>query len=371
MSAAKAFLSHLLTLAGLAVNGPSPWDPHVHDEAFYPRVLRQRSLGLGEAYMDGWWDCRQLDAFFHRLFCARLDEQVKIPFGLALRLLPAVLFNAQSRTRAFMVGQRHYDIGNDLYERMLDQRMTYTCGYWQGAKTLDQAQTQKLDLVCRKLGLQQGQRVLDIGCGWGSFCRFAAENYGVSALGITVSKEQQALGQRRCQGLPVILRLQDYRVLQGRFDHIVSLGMFEHVGYKNYRAFFEVVHQCLQEDGLFVLHTIGANEATTGTDPWIDKYIFPNSTIPSVAQIGHAVEGLFVVEDWHNFGVDYDKTLMAWHANFEQAWPELQKTYGRRFGRMWRYFLLASAALFRSRKSQLWQVVLSKRGVAGGYRAPR
>jgi len=371
MNAAKAFLCHLLAQAGLTVNGPNPWDPQVHDEAFYPRTLRQRSLGLGEAYLDGWWDCQQLDVFFHRLFGARLDEHVRITFGLALKLLPAVLFNAQSRRRAFIVGQKHYDIGNDLYERMLDTRMTYTCGYWQGADTLDQAQTQKLDLVCRKLGLQAGQTVLDIGCGWGSFCRFAAENCGASAVGVTVSKKQVALGKQRCGGLAVELRLQDYRELQGRFDHVVSLGMFEHVGYKNYRTFFEVAHRCLKEDGLFLLHTIGANEATTGTDPWIDKYIFPNSTIPSVAQIGRAIEGLFVVEDWHNFGVDYDKTLMAWHANFERAWPQLQKTYGQRFGRMWRYFLLASAALFRSRKSQLWQVVLSKRGLPGGYRAPR
>lgn len=371
MNAAKAFLCGLLEQAEMTLNGPNPWDPQVHNEAFYPRVLRQRSLGLGEAYMDGWWDCQQLDEFFHRLFCAQLDEQVQISFRLALKLLPAVLLNAQSRRRAFEVGQKHYDIGNDLYERMLDGRLTYTCGYWRDADTLDEAQTQKLDLVCRKLGLKQGQTVLDIGCGWGSFCRFAAENYGASALGVTVSKAQVALGRQRCRGLPVELRLQDYRALQGRFDHIVSLGMFEHVGYKNYRTFFEVAHRCLEDDGLLLLHTIGANEATTGTDPWIDRYIFPNSTIPTVAQVARAVEGLFVVEDWHNFGMDYDKTLMAWHANFARAWPQLRPTYGERFGRMWRYFLLASAALFRSRKSQLWQVVLSKRGVPGGYRAPR
>ena len=250
--------------------------------------------------------------------------------------------------------------------------MIYTCGYWKDAENLDQAQEAKLDLTCRKIGLQPGMRVLDIGCGWSGFGKFAAEAYGAEVVGVTVSKEQVKLAQERCKGLPVETKLQNYEELgDEKFDRIVSLGMFEHVGYKNYRKFMEIAHRCLEDDGLFLLHTIGNNESATHTNPWMQKYIFPNGMMPSMAQIGKAAEKLFVVEDWHNFGSDYDKTLMAWHQNFEKHWPELKEKYGERFHRMWRYYLLQAAGTFRARDLQLWQIVLSKKGIPGGYTSIR
>jgi cyclopropane-fatty-acyl-phospholipid synthase len=250
---------------------------------------------------------------------------------------------------------------------MLDKRLVYSCGYWRNARTLNQAQESKLDLICRKIGLKRGMKVLDIGCGWGSFVKYAAEKYGASVVGITVSREQVALARDSCKGLPVQIRLQDYRDLDETFDHVVSVGMFEHVGYKNYQAFMKCVHKCLKDDGLFLLHTIGNNTSVKAPEPWTHKYIFPNGLLPSIKQIGAAIEGLFIMEDWHNFSADYDKTLMAWHRNFMKSWDKIKSNYDERFYRMWRYFLLSNAGAFRARKNQLWQVILSKRGVEGGH----
>lgn len=366
--AKKNLIEKLLATADVIVGGTRPWDIQVRDERLFSRVLAHGSLGLGEAYMDGWWECAALDEFFSRVLAARLDRRVRGNVGLIARALWSRVANLQSPSRAFAVGRHHYDMGNDLYQTMLDSRMTYTCGYWKNATTLDEAQDAKLNLVCRKIGLKRGDRVLDIGCGWGSFAKFAAEKYGASVVGITVSKNQVELGRKLCAGLPVEIRLQDYRDVRDEpFDHIVSLGMFEHVGYKNYQTYMEVARRCLKPTGLFLLHTIGGNRSVTSTDAWIGKYIFPNSMLPSIKQISGAVEDVFVVEDWHNFGADYDKTLMAWHANVERNWSSLAAHYDEHFHRMWRYYLLSSAGSFRSRRNQLWQITLSPNGVAGGY----
>ena len=343
----------------------------VHDPRLYRRILAQGSLGLGEAYMDGWWDCQALDQFFDRVLRADLDSAVS-SLQERFDLLRARLLNLQSHSRAFQVGERHYDIGNDLYRRMLDKKMIYSCAYWRQAETLDQAQEHKLDLVCRKLGLRKGMTLLDIGCGWGGLAAWAAEHYGVTVTGITVSRQQAARARETCRDLPVQILLQDYRSLTGRFDRIVSLGMFEHVGHKNYRTFMATVRNLLTEDGLALLHTIGGNRSTTTTDPWIERYIFPNSMLPSARQITAAAEGLLLIEDWHNFGADYDPTLMAWYRNFAAAWPELEgERYDRRFYRMWSYYLLSCAGSFRARKNQVWQIVLSPNGCPGGYQAIR
>ena len=366
----RARTETLLAQADIVINGGRPWDIRVHDERFYARVMAQGELGLGEAYMDAWWDCERLDEFICRVLRADLRSKVR-PWSDALRALAARLVNLQKPSRAFHIGRHHYDIGNDLFSRMLDGRMIYSCGYWKDAKTLDEAQEAKLDLVCRKLGLRPGMRVLDIGCGWGGTARFAAERYGVSVVGITVSAEQVKLARERSSGLDVEIRLQDYRQLDGKFDRVLSIGMFEHVGCKNYRRFMKVVRDRLADDGLFLLHTIGSNRSVTRTDPWTERYIFPNSMLPSAVQIATAAEGEFVIEDWHSFGADYDTTLMHWHRNFEQHWGELADRYDERFHRMWRYFLLSSAGSFRARYNQVWQIVLSPTGVAGGYRAPR
>lgn len=363
-------IENLFAPAEIAVNGSRPWDITVHNRDLFRRLLAEGSLGLGESYMDGWWDCDRIDQLVCRLFSAGIDRKVK-----TLRMVSASLMarfiNRQSPTRSLCVGRHHYDIGNDLYERMLDSRMVYSCACWKESDSLDAAQERKLDLVCRKIHLEAGMKLLDIGCGWGGMAGFAADRYGVQVVGVTISREQALLARERCRGLPVDIRFQDYRELDETFDRIVSIGMFEHVGHKNYRTFMAVVERCLRDGGIFLLHTIGGNESVTTTDPWIERYIFPNGMLPSAVQISAAIEGLFILEGWQNFGPDYDRTLMAWWRRFEDAWPEISNRYGERFHRMWRYYLLSCAGAFRSRANQLWQIVLAKDGFDGCYRPER
>lgn len=368
-----AVLRELSALAGVYFNGKRPWDIQVHDPALYSRIMRQGSLGFGEAYMDGLWDAQALDETFTRLLRAAVDEKLSGWARLHLmgEYLRHSLLNLQSSRRAFQVGERHYDIGNDVFEAMLDRSMSYSCGYWRYADSLEQAQHDKLDMICRKLELRPGERLLEIGCGWGGLAWHAARYFGVEVTGITVSREQQALARERCAGLPVRIELMDYRKLSGQFDKVVSVGMFEHVGPKNYPVYFDAVRRLLKDDGLFLLHTIGIHVTTRTCDPWIDRYIFPNGKLPSAREISSVVEGRFLVEDWHNFGPDYDRTLMAWWENFDHAWPQLESSYGPRFYRMWKYYLMSCAGFFRSRQGQLWQLVLSKRGRESVYRSVR
>jgi len=368
-----AVIHALAAEAGIAINGNAPWDIRVLDEDVYRLILTKGSLGFGEAYMDGMWECERLDQLFHRLLSSGVDK--KIEGWARLQLLGEILrhrlFNLQSSQRAFQVGEQHYDIGNDVFEAMLDPTMSYSCAYWHNAAGLRDAQQKKLDLICRKLELKSGERVLEIGCGWGGLARYAAEHYGVEVVGITVSKEQQHVAQARCADLPVSIELMDYRDLGEQFDKVVSVGMFEHVGPKNYAIYFDTVHRTLKDDGLFLLHTIGNAVTSPKTDGWIDKYIFPNGKLPSAREMASAVEGRFLIEDWHNFGSDYDDTLMAWWENFELAWPFLEAKYGKRFYRMWKYYLLSCAGYFRSRQGQLWQLVLSKPERGSVYRSVR
>lgn len=372
-SGSPAILRELTAEAGISINGDAPWDIQVFDDDVYRLVLTKGSLGFGEAYMDGMWECDRLDQLFHRLLGSHAEE--KIDNWSRLRLLGEILrhslFNLQSSQRAFQVGEQHYDIGNDVFEAMLDPSMSYSCGYWHNATGLADAQQKKLDMICRKLELQPGERLLEIGCGWGGLAHFAAQHYGVEVVGITVSKEQQKLARKRCAGLPVSIELMDYRDLSKKFDKVVSVGMFEHVGPKNYAIYFDTVHRTLKDDGLFLLHTIGSSVTSPKTDAWIDKYIFPNGKLPSAKEIASVLERRFLIEDWHNFGPDYDRTLMAWWDNFELAWPGLQEKYGERFYRMWKYYLMSCAGFFRSRQGQLWQLVLSKTESERVYRSVR
>ncbi len=366
MESFKQQAERLLGAVDVAINGSRPWDIKLHNEELYQRVLSHGSMGLGEAYIDGWWDCDRLDEFFHKILSGGLDEKVR-DWKVVIQHLRASLLNLQRKSRAFRIGELHYDIGNELYKSMLDKRLTYTCAYWKDVKTLDQAQEAKFDLVAGKIGLKEGMKVLDIGCGWGSLARYAAEKYGAEVVGITVSKEQVRLGMELCSGLPVEIRLQDYRDVDEKFDRIVSLGMIEHVGQKNYRTMMKMVHRCLKDDGLFLLHTIGGNKSVKETDPWINKYIFPNGMIPSIKQLAKSFEGLFVMENWQNYGTDYDKTLMAWFENFDRNWDNIKHVYDKYFYRMWKYYLLSCAGSFRARKNQLWQIVLSKKGLKDGW----
>jgi cyclopropane-fatty-acyl-phospholipid synthase len=366
----KARAASLLEHAGIHLDGSGANDMRVHDERLYARVFAHGSLGLGESYMDGWWDADDLPGMFTRLLNSHLDVELR-SLDTLLAHLKARFINMQRGDNAFEIGKAHYDLGNELFKAMLGKRLVYSCGYWAQATNLDDAQVAKLDLICRKLKLQPGQRVLDIGCGWGEALKYAAENYGVHGVGVTVSQEQAEYARELCAQLPVEIRLQDYRELNEPFDAIFSIGMFEHVGSLNYRTYFEVARRCLRDDGLFVLHSIGTNSSPSRPDPWIDKYIFPNSVIPAAGQVAEALQNLFVVEDWHNFGADYDRTLGAWRANFDAAWPQLAELYENRFRRMWHYYLAVSSAVFRSRRDQLWQLTLSPHGVSGGYRVPR
>lgn len=355
----------LLSQADIKINGARPWDIQVHHADFFKRVFQQGSLGLGESYMEGWWDCERLDILFCKILKAKLDKQVPGNLKDILRVISARLFNLQSRSRSWIVGKEHYDIGNDLFALMLDPHMQYSCGYWRHAQTLEEAQNAKLKMICEKLQLEPGMRLLDIGCGWGGLAAYAARNYGVSVDGVTISREQQKLAQQRCEGLDVNILLQDYRDLNTTYDRIVSVGMFEHVGPKNYETYFSVVDRCLKPNGLFLLHTIGSNQTGLSVDPWINKYIFPNGCLPSIRQIASVSESRLVMEDWHNFGSDYDKTLMAWHERFNQAWSGLSSNYTPRFRRMFNYYLCACAGAFRARDIELWQVLFS-RGTEGG-----
>jgi cyclopropane-fatty-acyl-phospholipid synthase len=379
-----ALFADLVAHADIRIGGSRPWDITVRDPRFYKRALAGGAIGLGESFMDGWWDTPALDQTIARMLGADLRAKLKVsPFMLAdaiaehLPNLPYVwpgLRPFLSRFRPYMaVAESHYEVGNDLYAAMLGKHMVYSCCYWENARTLEEAQEAKLEMSCRKLGLKPGQRVLDIGCGWGSFAKFAAERYGVSVVGYTISKQQSVLATERCRGLPIEIRLDDYRNIKGRFDRAASFGMFEHVGRQNFDAYMRVVHDCLTEDGIFLLETIGDNVSRSECNPWFQKYIFqaPTSMFPSIQEIAAAVENRFVVEDWHNFGADYAPTLRAWHDNVAARKDWVVAQYGERFYRMWEFYLLSCAGAFAARTYQMWQIVLAKRGIPEGFRPSR
>jgi cyclopropane-fatty-acyl-phospholipid synthase len=368
---AKDIIDALLGQIGITINGKEPWDIQVNHDNFYARIIQQGALGMGESYMDKWWDCKRLDMLFDKILKANLDEHANIPLRFKLRQLISRIINLQTLTRSKVVAKKHYDLGNDLFHAMLDPRMIYSCGYFKETTQLDDAQTKKLDLICQKLKLRPGLKLLDIRCGWGGLAKYAAENYGVSVVGVTISEKQYTYASKYCKDLPVTIRLQDYREINEQFDRIVSVGMFEHVGHLNYSTFMKTAHRSLAHDGLFLLHTIGVNQFYILPNAWISKYIFPNGNLPTISQIASAAEKLFVVEDWHNFGAYYDNTLMAWHDNFVKNWPGLSAKYDERFFRMWVYYLLSCAGGFRARSLQLWQIVFSKGGINGVYQAPR
>lgn len=373
----KKHLEKLLGEIGVNINGSNPWDIQVHDQRVFQMMLFEPSLGAGETYMSGLWDCKQLDELFFRIGRHQLENKINNKLTLAITSFLNKMINFQSHRRSLKVAEKHYNLGNKLYRAMLGSTMSYTCAYWKHADKLDDAQLDKFDLICKKLNLKQNERVLDLGCGWGTLTKFIAENYKCKVVAVNISTEQVRYAQENTKGLPVTVCLSDYRDANKYnpekipFDKVLSVGLCEHVGRKNYAAFMKVVHENLREDGLFLLHTIGNGASRDVCDPWITKYIFPNSMLPSLKWLTESMENLFIVEDVHNFGADYDKTLMAWHKNFVDNWDSLKSSYDEVFYKMWNYYLLSCAGEFRARSMQLWQLVLSPKGALGGYEAVR
>ena len=367
----KVVVEEILSQVDIQINGKKEGDIQVYNDELYSQVLKDGSLGLGESYMEGFWDSNNLDVFIYKILRANLDTTLKPTWAMRWSVIKAKFFNNQTKKKSLKVINEHYQLGNDLFENMLDSYMTYSCGYWKNARNLEEAQIAKYDLIAQKLGLKKGMRVLDIGCGWGGFSKYISEKYDVEVVGITLSENQAMYARKMCENLNVEIRVQDYRDIFEKFDRVVEIGMFEHVGPKNYREFMQKVYDCLKDDGLLMLHTIGSNVTSNVGDPWVDKYIFANGKLPSIAQIGNSIENLFIMEDWHNFSTDYDKTLMAWYAKFTKNWYKIEKSYPENFYKMWKYYLLSCAGSFRARSIQLWQVVLSKKGVLGGYKSIR
>ena len=358
----KHIIKEMLESIGIKINGDNPWDIRVRDERVFPRMLRSKNMGLGESYMEGWWDCDQVDTFIHKILTARIDSKIKAGLKFLIPTLSAVLFNMQSKVRSHIVAEQHYDLDNELFMSFLDPYNQYSCAYFDETDDLNEAQQKKINLICKKISLNKNDQVLDVGCGWGGLAKFIAKHYGCMVTAINISEKQTSYAREFCKGLPVEILQRDYRDIAGSFDKIISVGMFEHVGRKNYKVFMRVIHNCLKDNGIFLLQTIGRNESAVQCDPWINKYIFPNGMLPSLAQIGKAVEGLFVIEDLHNLGPHYEKTLIAWRENFQKAWAKLKTRYDDRFKRMWEYYLLSCAGAFRARDIQVWQLVCTKYG---------
>jgi cyclopropane-fatty-acyl-phospholipid synthase len=369
-SRAKELVTQLFRTAGIIINGTHPWDIHIHNDDFYIRILRDGEMGLGESYMDGWWDSPRVDMLIERLFEAETENYIKSQHLFSLRVLLTRLFSMPQKS-PLPDSSIHYDLGNLLFQAMLGKHLLYSCGYWTHATTLEEAQIAKMDLICRKLLLEPGMRILEVGCGWGTFAKYAADKYGVSVVGVTVSKQQFQYAKKLCENSPIEIRLQDFHEVKENFDRIVSIGTFKHIPFGNYENYMQFIHKHLTRDGIFLLDTFGRNKGTATINSWMTKYIFPNTVTPAIGEISKAFEGLLVMEDWHNFGADFDKTVMAWHENFNANWDSIKVYYDERFFRMWNYYLLACAAGFRSRVLQSWQIVLSRSGVKDGYRSIR
>ena len=359
---AENIVRRILAPADIGIDGTRPWDIRVLNPEFHARVLEGGSLAAGDAYVDGWWEVERLDEFFYRFFMADLERTIAVSPRTRLQTLLARWLNRQTKSRARRVAEAHYNLGNDLFQTMLGKRMTYTCAYWTDGAGLDDAEEAKLELVCRKLALKPGMTVLEYGCGWGAFAKYAAEKHGVDVLGFNIAEEQVRHARSLCRGLPVKFEVADYRDARGRFDRVVSIGIMEHIGPRNYRSYMQSAARCLKDDGIAFIHTIGQNVSNFRCDPWFDRHIFPNGVTPSLKQLTGAMEGLFVLEDCHNIGPHYDATLLAWHENLRRGWPALEEKYGKSLYRMMKYYLLSSAGSFRARRSQVFQIVMTKPG---------
>jgi len=375
----KNRIEGILNEIGVTINGNKPYDLKINNKQFLTKMMLSASpsIDAGEAYMNGDWDCEQLEELFFRICKSEMDSELYSKFGSFFYTLKNSIINQQSPSKSHEVAKKHYNLGNRFYELMLGKSMAYTCSYWKNAHSLDEAQFDKYDLICKKLYLKPGEKVLELGCGWGGLAKYMAEKYGCEVVAIDIGEQPSSYAKKLCKDLPVTVHQCDYRSThiynpQNKpFDKIVSVGVLEHVGYKNYTPFLNIANSFIKPDGIFLLHSIGGNVSLNYCDPWINKYIFPNGMLPSIKQLGEALEHKFIVEDLQNFGAYYDKTLMAWRSNLNNNWDELKPSYDERFRRMMNYYLASCAGGFRARSMQLWQYVLTPKGMLNGYSSYR
>ena len=354
--------------------GPRDSEPHLHltirDQRTYDRIITFASLGFGEAYMDGWWDeaddnlVELIGLFYRNRVYSRASQKLTIPLVLniltqRLKTVPLLIQNSRKNV------QYHYDLGNDFYQLFLDPTLTYSCGYQlHQTDDLETMQRQKYEVICRKLALKPGESLIDIGCGWGGMLIYAAQNYGVSGVGVTLSQEQAKLARERIaeQGLTdrITIEVQDYRKVSGKFDKFVSIGMFEHVGKGNFATFMEQARELLKPHGTGMLHTI-VTETSERNGPWVDKYIFPGGYAPQLHEISREMRAAKLpIAHCENLKPHYAETLKRWGENFaanREAVAALSPIYNERFQRMWRLYLQSFEASFRYGSLHVYQIL--------------
>jgi cyclopropane-fatty-acyl-phospholipid synthase len=357
---ARPLVAAVLRTAGIHLGGDQPWDVQVTDPRFYSSVLLRGSLGFGESYMRGWWHVEDLEEVAYRLSRAGLHWVARALPPHLVALAAASFSNRQTRTDSVNLVDRHYNLGNDLFRGFLGRSMVYSCAYFDDTESLDRAQELKLDLICRRLGLKAGERLLDIGGGWGEFARHAALHYGCHVTSINIADEQIRHARERCAGLPVEIVKCDYRDLRGSFDKVAVIAMLTHVGHSNYRRFMTIVHDCLATGGRVLVETLGSRISKVNCEPWTNRYIFPGGVVPSLRQIDRAADGLLARTEVTEFGHHYVPTLRSWNANLHASWPQLAGRYPETTRLMLGYFFLTVAGAFRAGHLKYWHVQLQK-----------
>jgi len=353
-------LDSILSRAGVSINGNQPWDITVIDNRFYGHVLANGSLGLGESYMRQYWSTQDLEELFYRLVSSGMEEVGnRIPGRIISRIFSRGL-NRQTTHKSKKNAEHHYNLGNSLFFNFLGKYKNYSCGYYKEAETLDEAQLAKLHRLCELLELKKGDRLLDVGGGWGEFAKFAADNYGCHVTSINIAEEQIKHARQYCRDANVDIVKCDYRNMTGSFNKIAVIAMFTHVGHKNYRQFMETMSRILEPGGKMIMETVGGHRSKTRCEPWTDKYIFPGGLIPSLDQIDQSIKGLFLRDSLEEFGDDYVLTLREWHSNFKRAWPKLSEEYSNSMRLMFEYFFLSVAGDFRAKDLLHYHIEFSK-----------
>lgn len=335
-----------------------------HSEKAFGAMLSRGFAGFGESYMAGdiavEGDLQEL----LRLGIAAHVDSGRMSLADKARLFLSCLKCRNTASQAARNIACHYDRGNDLYQLYLDRTMTYSCAYFKDERdSLEQAQLNKYEHICRKLMLEPDESLLDLGCGWGGMLIYAAQHHGIRGLGNTISQNQYAYADQKSRSLGLNHRidvaLMDYRDLSGSFDKVVSIGMFEHVGKKFIPAFMQRISRILKKGGLGLLHTIG-RDATASVDPWINRYIFPGGYLAPLAEIiDHMSSAGLMVLDIENLRMHYARTLDLWAENFDRNAENAKAMFGEPFVRMWRLFLHASAANFKFGGNRLYQILFS------------